>query len=100
MASRADAVRVLALQHEQQHVPCHLHALGVLRRALAARKAWIRVDKPDHVCEFATAVLQQQVRDDPLGTPRCVVNLPEAEQARLGTVVEPWRPLWPGISLT
>lgn len=84
---------------EQHHIPCHVHALSVLRRARAAGMEWIRVEKPGHACDFMVAALVQQVRENPLTTPKCLVHMSAAQQDALGAHVEERRPVWPSVAL-
>lgn len=88
-----------AMRRDQQHVPCHLHAQMALRLALAHGKDWIRVAKPGHSCDFAVAALREQMRRDPWGTPRNLVNAPLAEHLRLGATLDIHHPNWRGASL-
>ena len=84
---------------EQHAIPCHMHALSVLRRAQRAGLEWIRVEKPGHHCDFLVAALVEQMRTRPLEVPSCIVNMHPAEQERLGARFEPRSSIWPGAAL-
>ena len=83
---------------EQQHIPCHLHALSVLREARAQKMEWIRVEKPGHHCDFMVAALIEQARQNPAGTPKCLTSLTRADQEPFGTSYERRTIVWPGAA--
>lgn len=84
---------------DQQRVPCHLHALSVLKHARQGGYEWIRVEKPGHRCDFMVAALIEQAKRDPAAAPKCLVNLSRPESESLGTRYEPRTPVWPGAAL-
>lgn len=81
---------------EQEHIPCHTHALTALRQAQKHGLEWIRVEKPGHVCQFMVAALVAQMKADPRRVPYCLVNVSPREQAQRGASYETRRQLWPG----